>query len=33
MFIVVMIVMGVIVRGLDKEASAGQTTTERSLSF
>jgi hypothetical protein len=33
MFVVVMMVVGVIVRGLDKEAGAGQTTTERSLSF
>jgi hypothetical protein len=33
MFSVVMMVMGVIVRGLDKEASAGQTATERFLSL
>jgi len=33
MFIVVMMVVGVIVRGLDKEAGAGQATSERSLRF
>jgi hypothetical protein len=33
MFIGVMMVVGVIVRGLNKEAGAGQTTTERSPSF
>jgi len=33
MFILVMMVVGVIVRGLDKEAGAGQATSERSLRF